>query len=209
MTYSLALQEVDYSQFLIIGSGNELRGDDAAGRQVADAVADWRLPSVKAISTPKLTTALVNDMAMAHYVIFVDALSDRSQARTVQLCPIVLGSESSQKLPKETSGKTHRDHPLALLSLTEVLYGRSPQAWWLRVPTERFGEKEELSKTAERGCDRALTTITQFLKTYQQPAEIGCYISAQSRQHKDYQRPDHPRKEASSKALALVPQRVA
>ena len=208
MACSPALQKVAHSQFLIIGSGNDLWGDDAAGPQVADTVAGWQLPSVKAISTPRLTTELVNEMAMAHYVIFVDAFSDHSRSRTVQLCPIVLGAASAQKLPQDTSRetpkKTDRDHPLALLSLTEVLYGRSPQAWWLRVPTERFGEKEVLSKTAERGCDRALTTIAQFLKTYQQPAEIGRSISVQSRQRKDYLR-----KEASTRALALLPQKVA
>lgn len=193
-----------HAHFLIIGTGNELWGDDATGPQVADSVADWRLPSVKAISTPQLTAELVNDMAVARYVIFVEAFSDHSQSRTVQLCPLVLDSllpcPSAQKLPEETAKETHRDHPLALLSLTELMYGRSPQAWWLRVPTERFGKKGVLSKTAERGCDRALTTIAQFLKTYQQPAEAGRFISAQTRQPKDHQR---------SKALTLLPQRVA
>ena len=212
MAFSPALQKMTHARFLIIGSGNERWGDDAAGPQVAGSVADWQLPSVKAISTPRLTTELVNDMATAHYVIFVDAFSDRRRSRTAQLCPLVLNSpppyQSARQVPEETLRETLEetpgDHPLALLSLTELTYGHSPQAWWLRVPTESFGEKRELSKTTERGCDHALTTIAQFLKTYQQPVEVDRSISAQPRQPKDCQR-----KGVSSKALPLVPQKVA
>ena len=36
--------------FLIVGYGNELRGDDGVGPQVAMAILDWHLPSVKSLS---------------------------------------------------------------------------------------------------------------------------------------------------------------
>ena len=212
------LRAANRSHFLIIGAGNELQGDHAAGLRIADRVADWRLPSVKAISTLRLTAKLVNDIATTRYVIFVDACSNQNQARTVQICPLVLGASSSypspQSLLKENCRESNSERPLALLSLAEKLYDYSPQAWLLRVPTESFELEGALSKTAERGCDRALTTIAQFLKTYQQPAEIGRPLSAQDHHQKensqtDHQRKEPQRKEASSKALALVPLKVA
>lgn len=199
MAYSSTPNTLDQAYFLIVGSGNELLGDDAAGLQIADRVADWGLPSVKAISTPRLTAELVNDIAMAHYVIFVEAFRAPNQSRTVQLCPLVLG-QASPLGTSESSQATCSDHPLALLSLTELLYGRSPLAWWLQIPTESFDCREKLSMTTEQGCDRALRTIGQFLKTYQQPAKVGQYISAQRHQRSDYQR-----QEASSKTRVLAP----
>lgn len=146
---------------------------------------------------------------MAHYVIFVEAFCPPSQSRTVQLCPLVLGSRAPLSSPSRSGATqtTDRDHPMALLSLSELLYGRSPLAWWLRVPAESFECSKKLSMTAEQGCDRALRTIGQFLKTYQQPVVVSHAMSATSakrHQRPDYQH-DYQQKAVSAKPRTLAP----
>lgn len=165
MTSLPTLKTVCQTRFLVIGYGNELRGDDAAGPYVASAVADWRLPSVKAMALPQLTPELVNDLVATDYAIFIDACGHHTCAPTVQLEPIV-GPEA----PKWIPAMTHSCNPWSLLTLTQRLYGRMPQAWLLQIPTENFELGDSLSSTAQRGCDLAKRTIEQLLQTYQQPA---------------------------------------
>ncbi|MEN8445196.1 MAG: hydrogenase maturation protease [Cyanobacteria bacterium J06555_13] len=169
MTRSSSFQSVNQSRFLIIGYGNELRGDDAVGPRVAEIVANWHLPSIKTISVHQLTPELVNDIALTDYVIFVDACSDSRCARTVQLDPIVVGNHSTRTLAAQD---THTYNPLTLLNLAQQLYERKPQAWFLQVPIESVEFGKELSSTTKRGCDQAVRTIEQFLRTYQKPTQM-------------------------------------
>jgi Ni,Fe-hydrogenase maturation factor len=194
MSYSPMPQAIAQPRFLIIGYGNELRGDAAVGPKVAEIVSKWQLPSVKTIATQRLTPDLVNDIAIADYVIFVDACSAQCCARTVQLDPIVVGSYSSRTLAMSTISNTPSNisadtlsntvdaldsslscHPLKLLTLAKQLYGQTPQAWLLQVPTERFDKGKGFSSVTQRGCDQAVRTIEQFWKTYQQPVWMSSY----------------------------------
>ncbi|MGB3295747.1 MAG: hydrogenase maturation protease [Phormidesmis sp.] len=166
MTHTATLQAVAQSRFLIIGYGNERQGDGAVGPRVADIVANWQLPAIKTVAVQQLTPDLVNDLVATDYVIFVDACSGKSCARTVQIDPIVAGSRAPRTLP----AGSRSDEPLALLNLTRQLYGRGPQAWLLQVPSESFEVGKGLSSTTQQGCDRAVRTIEQFIKTYQPSA---------------------------------------
>lgn len=74
--------------FLIVGHGNQLRGDDAAGAQVANAVARWNIPNVTAMTVHQLIPELAIEISRADYVIFIDACGEDSHARSLQLSPI-------------------------------------------------------------------------------------------------------------------------
>ena len=80
-TSSRASTALEYD-FLIIGYGNELCGDDAVGPWVARAVAEWQLPAVKSLAVPQLTPELTTELAKTNYVMFVDACG-YSNIRTV------------------------------------------------------------------------------------------------------------------------------
>lgn len=149
--------------FLVIGYGNELRGDDGVGPWVARAVSEWNLPSVKALAVPQLLPELTDEMAKANHVIFVDACG-RNCAQTVQIDPLVVCPQ-----PTTISVNTHHCDPCTLLMLTETLYRHHPRAWLLQVAAECFELGCELSDTADHGGDRALQTIAQFFTTYQRP----------------------------------------
>jgi len=156
--------------FLIIGYGNDLRGDDAVGPKVAMAVANWHLPSVKSLAVHQLMPELAAEIAKAKYVIFVDACG-KSCAPTIQLDPIITDKKilayCTEPLLKHTC------EPSALVALTHLLYGQHPQAWLLQIPTERHDLSKSLSETAQRGIDRALRTIEQFFTTYLWPAGVN------------------------------------
>ena len=162
-TTRFTLKESLQPRFLIIGYGNELRGDDAAGPRVAMHIAKWELEDVKTLSVHQLTPDLASDVARADYAIFVDACGGDHCSRTVQLEPIV-GDCIPSSLPHNT---THHGNPWTLLNLAETIYGHSPQGWLLQIPTERFDFGAGLSSTAQSGCDSAIRTIERFLQNYQ------------------------------------------
>ena len=153
--------------FLVIGYGNELRGDDAVGAQVAKTIANWHLPGVKAIVAHQLLPELATEIAKVNYVIFVDAYGEKSCARTAQLSPILAKPSSSAN--GSSTAITHAHSAQELLFLTQKIYEHAPQAWLLQVPTERFDFGEQLSSTAQRGIDQAVQTIERFLINYQIP----------------------------------------
>ena len=150
--------------FLIIGYGNELCGDDAVGPWVATAVAEWKLPMVKSLAVSQLTPDLTTELMKTNYVMFVDACG-RKDIRTVQIDPIVTYDHQ----PDSMAFAAHSYDPLALLNLTQRLYHRRPQAWLLQIPIESCDLGGGLSAKAYQGCDRALRSIEQFLITYRQP----------------------------------------
>ena len=72
--------------FLVIGYGNTLRGDDGVGPRVAEAIHQLALPGVRALVCPMLTPELADPISRAHTVIFVDAAVDAP--KEVQLRPL-------------------------------------------------------------------------------------------------------------------------
>lgn len=165
-------------RFLVVGCGDEFGGDRAVGIRVASAIANWHLPAVKTIETRQLRSELAEDLVSADYVVFVDTCSPENCSRTVQLDPIVVGS----RVPRTLLAEGHDCAPLSLLNLAQQLYGRTPQAWLLQLPTESFDMGTTLSSTAQRGLDRAVQIVAQLLKTYQQPRWISSAIEQSVKQ---------------------------
>jgi Ni,Fe-hydrogenase maturation factor len=57
----------------------------------------------------------------------------------------------------------HSADPRSLLALTQAVYGRIPQAWWVLIPGENFELGDRLSPLAETGMAIALEEIAQLL----------------------------------------------
>ena len=135
---------------LVLGYGNELRGDDAVGSRVAAAVAEWKLAGVQALAVHQLTPELADPISRAGAVIFVDAaLSVESGETTV----VLLQPSSQADLPAHTSD------PRELLALAHALYGSCPSAWLIRIPAVSFALGQPPSGVAERGMAAALKKI--------------------------------------------------
>jgi hydrogenase maturation protease len=134
---------------LVIGYGNELRGDDAAGPKLAAAVTAANWNGVQALACHQLTPELAEEIAAARLVIFVDAAYETGQevrARRLE--------------PSATAGiMAHVADPRGLLSLAQALYGHCPPAWSITIPGASFDFHEQLSPAAERGAAVALDHI--------------------------------------------------
>ncbi|WP_013320370.1 hydrogenase maturation protease [Gloeothece verrucosa] len=140
------------SQYLIIGYGNTLRGDDGVGVRVAETIATQQWPAVQVLAVHQLTPELAENIASAKGVIFVDAVpSDAATVEVQPLQPIEI---------EETLG--HTGDPRAILSLVKVLYGCCPAAWWVLIPGRNFEFGEELSPVTEKCLQEAISIIKKF-----------------------------------------------
>jgi hydrogenase maturation protease len=138
---------------LVVGYGNELRGDDAAGPRAADRVASWRLPGVEVRALHQLVPELAEALAAASRAIFLDAhpLSECPAVRVRRIQPTHTGS-----------GFAHTGQPHDLLALSRTAFGRWPDAWWVTIPAADFTLGAPLSPVAERGVADALLALRQL-----------------------------------------------
>jgi hydrogenase maturation protease len=139
---------------LLIGYGNELRGDDAVGTIIAGKIEDMHLPGVRTIACHQLTPELAEDIAGARTVIFVDA-------------SVEVEGDTAQMVRAEPAPATrfhpHLGDPRALLSLAQTLYKKSPVGWCLHVPARDFELGAALSPVAEHGMASALEQLKSIL----------------------------------------------
>src|SRR5689334_21084303 len=106
---------------LVIGYGNELRGDDGLGPLVAKAVAAANISGVRVLSARQLLPEFAADLAQARRVVFVDALEGWNESGVEVR---FLAAETA------TDWCTHCADPRPLLALTQAIYGQTPEAWW-------------------------------------------------------------------------------
>jgi hydrogenase maturation protease len=142
------------SGILVIGYGNTLRGDDAVGPCVAEAVAKLELSGVRTLVVPLLAPEIADPVAKAAKVIFVDAAVDAPQVvQWRKLEP----NESSQLM-------AHAADPRTVLALARDVFGHVPEAWWLTIPAVEMGFSESLTPAAQRGVAEAVEKIRDFCR---------------------------------------------
>jgi hydrogenase maturation protease len=146
------------SKVLVIGYGNPLRGDDAAGQVVARSVEEWHVPNVKVLTLDQLAPELAEDLARATTVFFVDASVD-----------VTLGHPRVQEIQASESAisSSHHSSPKDLLSLTKQLYETIPRAYLIAIPTQSFDVREGLSAKAQYGVEKVLEYLQRHFKSLQ------------------------------------------
>lgn len=151
---------------LLIGYGNELRGDDALGPQVARAVAQAiAAPSaagVRVIDSHQLTPELAADLAAVAIALFVDARIPDAPRPTDLTDGVRIELIAPQTT--DTGDWGHQLTPTTLLAIAATLFGHAPQAWLISVPGDCFELSDRLSPAAERGRDRAIAQILAALR---------------------------------------------
>ena len=138
---------------LVIGYGNESRGDDAAGPKVVEAAAGWQLPKLRTLTCQQLTPELAESIAGASAVVFVDASvnAEDPSVQAVRIGPLAGGARA-----------THTTDPRWLLALAQQAFGRCPPAWLVSVPGERFAFGESLSSKAAEGVATAEEKVREI-----------------------------------------------
>jgi hydrogenase maturation protease len=145
-----------HQSILVVGYGNLLRSDDGIGQQVAGEIAGWGIPNVQTIAVHQLTPELAEMLANPDIAIFVDACPI-SDDQDIQIKPINPSNFSPLM--------GHTSDPRSLLALSQVLYSRVPQAWWVIVPGMNFEVGDRLSSVAERNMEAALQEINHLMQT--------------------------------------------
>jgi hydrogenase maturation protease len=143
------------SRVLLVGIGNELRHDDAAGPRVVRAVQE--LVGWDTLVVHGLTPELADDLAAVDLVVFVDANVDpglqvptwRTQAAPAQgpAAALLLG---------------HALDVPVLLALTSWLHGRVPAAVMLELPGYAFCIGERLTPRAAQGVASAIEALLRL-----------------------------------------------
>ncbi len=150
---------------LLIGYGNDLRGDDAAGRLVAQRVRAYDAVAVEVHSVHQLTPECAEIVAKAGRVVFVDAYvaAEGDPARAAHIARDAPGARLD-----------HVGSPESLLALADCVYGRRPDAWLVTVPAVSFAYGAAPSDTTRAGIadavDLALALLTRPLATVEEVA---------------------------------------
>ncbi|MEL6160839.1 MAG: hypothetical protein AAFR18_16660 [Cyanobacteria bacterium J06627_32] len=165
MVNSSVFQSASQSRFLIIGCDDKASGDGAAASAITNVVEGWQLPSVETMVVSRLNTNHTIALSRVDYVIFIDASSGQDKRRSLRVQPIT----GNFQLEEIGSDGAEAFSPRSLLNLTLQSYGESPLAWLIELPAACTASDQSLSAAAHAGCDRALRTIAQFLRTYQKP----------------------------------------
>ena len=140
------------TEFLVIGYGNTLRGDDGVGPRVAEAVGHLCLPGVRTLICSLLTPELADPISRVNKVIFVDAAVDApNEVQWRKLEP----NKTSQLM-------AHAADPRTMLALARDVFGHVPEAWWLTIPAMDLGFSEEFSPEVQRGFAEAVKKIQAF-----------------------------------------------
>lgn len=139
---------------LLVGYGNECRGDDGLGPTVARLVDAMGLPEVSVLAVHQLTPELAEPLAAAGRAVFVDArAAPRHSPITVERLEAACAA----------TVLTHSCRPADLLALCQLLYGHSPPAWLVTIAGSRFDPGDSLSRHARRRADQAAEMLSRWL----------------------------------------------
>jgi hydrogenase maturation protease len=138
---------------LVLAYGNPLRGDDAAGWRIAEALR--RLPETEIVCVHQLAPELAEQVARADGVLFLDAA-----------CGERPGAVSVRRLraDPETSSLGHVFVPSTLLYLARTFYGRSPEAALVTVAGQEFGFSTSLSRAVAAALPEAEEQARSILR---------------------------------------------
>jgi hydrogenase maturation protease len=147
---------------LVIGVGNDLRGDDGAGRAVVEELARLAVPGLRALWSHQLVPELAEEIAAARLVIFVDAApGDRP------------GVEVRRVTVSTPAAGGHQSDPAALLGLAALAGLDVPDAHVVALPAHDFGLGTQLSTPTRAALADAVAEVLRLA------SERGCSVGDQ------------------------------
>ncbi len=158
--------------FLVIGHGNTLRGDDGVGPRVVEAIEKLNLPGVRTLVCQQLSPEHADPVSRAQTVVFVDAIVNTgdewqvtSGEKSCHPPPDTCHVQWRKLEPGESSQlMAHAADPRTLLALARDAFGHAPQAWWLTIPAVKLDFSEALTPEAQRGFEEAVEKIQELCR---------------------------------------------
>lgn len=147
------------AKILVIGVGNEHRGDDAAGLLVARRLRDRKLPGVSVVETQSDGTLLLDLWDGAERVCLVDAVSSGAQpGRLLRL-------DSLRQIPE--ASRFHRStHGLgveAAIALAHALNRLPRELMIYGIEGAKFDAGAGISPEVRRGIEEAVAAVLKDL----------------------------------------------
>lgn len=139
---------------LVIGCGNAIREDDAAGLCAVEAVEALAPAGVLCLIRHQLLPELAEPISRSRAVVFVDARADRLD-QPVIVEPLALDPTGV--------GLGHFGSGGSLLALAEALYGHAPPAWLVTIPGASFGFGTEMTEAGRAGVHDAVQRTLKLL----------------------------------------------
>jgi hydrogenase maturation protease len=141
------------SRVLVIGYGNTLRGDDAAGVHAAELIAK-RHPEITCVYLHQLVPELAEQIAEYDLIFFIDAQKNITKPNARLASP---KSETDQP-------RTHFISPESLLALSQQLYQRLPaEAYVVGIPASQFEFSESLSESTEQAMHECVDLVSRMI----------------------------------------------
>ena len=163
---------------LVVGFGNELRGDDGVGQVVAEAVWSQRhgvpaLAGAAFIWCAQLLPEIALDLSGASFAVFVDAAYDGSAPGSVHLSQL-----DNEIAPKDRVGQLAGAlgcwvdlSPTALLSLSAELFGAAPPAVLVTVSVDVPAIGVGLSPLVRAAVPVAVGVVERAIASWQDGSE--------------------------------------
>jgi hydrogenase maturation protease len=141
------------NKVLVIGYGNTLRGDDAAGVRAAELIAKHR-PEIECVCMHQLMPELAEQIAESDIIFFLDADVHAAQPNVRLIEPRV----------EDDQPRTHFISPESLLRLSQQLYQRMPlKAYIVGIPASQFEFSEELSASTKKAVEESILLVESLL----------------------------------------------
>jgi hydrogenase maturation protease len=137
-------------RLLIVGYGNRLRGDDAAGYLAAERLRQFVSPEVEVLAVHQLTPELAEPISRADHVIFIDATAAGTPGEILKRCVTPLPA---------AGGFTHHSTPEGLLAAAAALYSHAPEATLYSIPAQSFELSEQLSPPVQDALNRLVQAL--------------------------------------------------
>jgi hydrogenase maturation protease len=153
--------------FLVIGYGNLLRGDDGAGRLVAESLGKLP-PGVLVESVHQLTPELAEAVSRASGVVFVDCAAEGTPGDVL--------SSSVPPPGRNPSAVTHLLTPGLLLEYARRLYGHRPAAALVTLVGQTFGFGQPLSEPVRAAIAPAREEVLRRISLWR---SCGARLSSQ------------------------------
>jgi hydrogenase maturation protease len=141
------------NKVLVIGYGNTLRGDDAAGIRAAELIARQH-PEIECVYVHQLMPELAEQIAESDIVFFIDADVNVKQPKMRLITPGV----------EENQPRSHFISPESLLQLSRKLYQRIPsKTYVIGIPASQFEFSEELSEATNKAVEDGVKLAESLL----------------------------------------------
>ena len=148
--------------WLIIGYGNDIRGDDGFGIAVAQAVAEAQTSAV-VVKINTLVPELIEKIRLADGVIFIDA-SLTLACGEMQRTELKVDKEQDELgLGLASASTSHDCAPQTLIQLNYILNKTQPPAWLFSVGGAQFDYSQRLSQSVKACVETARDEIISLI----------------------------------------------